>query len=219
MRIAIISDVRLHCEGLALLLAHEPDLSLVGSAATLPEALTMVSDLSPDVLLADHGMIGLPEGMKALLRRVPGLKVLVFGVSEQEDEVLRWAEAGAAGYAAREASPAELVATLRSVHRGELLCSPSIAASLMRRVASGPGRSVPAGLHRLTRRERETVQLIAEGLTNRAIAERLGIELATVKNHVHRLLAKLQVRGRYEVAAWLRSTPPAPEEDLERVAS
>jgi DNA-binding NarL/FixJ family response regulator len=133
------------------------------------------------------------------------VKVVAIGLIEAEGEVLSCAEVGVAGYVPREGSLEDLVAAVESVGRGELLCSPQVAGSLLRRLAAlalerGPASEGP----RLTLREREIVGLIDQGLSNKDIARQLGIEVATVKNHVHSILEKLSVRRRGEAAAKIR---------------
>jgi len=120
--------------------------------------------------------------------------------------VIACAEAGVSGYVTREASLDELTGVVESVARGESPCSPRISALLLRRVAETAGRRTETdAARRLTRREAEIVGLIDEGLSNKQIAGRLSIELATVKNHVHSILEKLQVERRAEAAARVRS--------------
>ena len=129
---------------------------------------------------------------------------MVCGVSEQADEVIACAQEGAAGYIHREATAEELIGTLKSVGRGELPCSPRIAALLFRQMAflskAGSANSQPTP----TYREHQVIDLIQRGMSNKEIAAALGIELTTVKNHVHHILAKLDVRRRSAVSAGLR---------------
>ncbi|HEX7241600.1 MAG TPA: response regulator transcription factor, partial [Longimicrobiaceae bacterium] len=125
-------------------------------------------------------------------------------IVETEDVVLACAEAGVSGYVSRGASLDDLVGALRSVARGELVCSPHIAGSLFRRVAALSERREASPAAVLTPREREILGLIDQGLSNKEISRRLRIELSTVKNHVHNLLEKLQVSRRGAAAACLR---------------
>jgi DNA-binding NarL/FixJ family response regulator len=143
-----------------------------------------------------------------LVAAIPEVKVVAFAVPETESDIIACAEAGVAACVTREASFGELVATIERVGSGESLCSPQVAAVLLRRVATlAAARSVePASA--LTGREREILDLIDEGLSNKQIAQRLCIELPTVKNHVHNLLEKLDVQSRYEAAALMRNNPP-----------
>ena len=124
-----------------------------------------------------------------------------------ESEILAVAEAGIAGFVTSDASVAELVAAIESVARGEALCTPSVTAALMRRLASLARSWAEADpIEPLTAREREILELIDEGLSNKQIAQRLRIELPTVKNHVHRILGKLGVHRRARPPRCARGT-------------
>jgi DNA-binding NarL/FixJ family response regulator len=189
IRIVIVADTRLYREGLAQVLGRGAHITVVATAARQDEALARLADLKPDVVLVDAPVVAL-------------------GVADDDDDVLGCAEAGVAGYVPREASVDHLVAVIESAARGEAICSPRIAASLLRRVArlaAGQGAAVPQG--RLTSREREIIGLIDRGLSNKEISKHLGIEVATVKNHVHNILEKLKVHRRGEAAARMRGNP------------
>ena len=135
--------------------------------------------------------------------------MVALGVADADDHVLGCAEAGVAGYVPRDASLDDLVAVIESAFRGEAICSPRIAGSLLRRIATlAAGQNGTMPLAHLTGREREIVRLIDRGLSNKEIARDLGIEVATVKNHVHNILEKLQVRRRGEAAARMRGILP-----------
>ena len=142
-----------------------------------------------------------------LRRSVPAAAVVALGVRETEDEVVACAEAGVAGYVTREHTLADLIAALDALARGEAPCPPRAAAMLLRRVSAlaAERRPAPSGVDELTNREREILDLICDGLTNKQIGQLLFIELPTVKNHVHNILEKLQVRGRREAAALARA--------------
>ncbi len=155
----------------------------------------------------------------AILRAITGtersLPVIALGVPDVEEHVLACAEAGAAGYLPKPGSFADLLTVMQSVARGETVCSPRIAATLLRRVAMLAAAQEPDPRPaRLTPREREVLALIEQGLPNKAIARTLSIEVRTVKNHVHNILDKLQVGGRGEAAALARgvlgATSPVP---------
>ena len=130
---------------------------------------------------------------------------MALGVSEAEDDILECAEAGIAAYVLREGSIEDLVETLEATVRGELCCTPKVAATLMRRLAA-LAATQPSALDatHLTSRELGILRLIERGLSNKEIAGRLFIEVSTVKNHVHHVLEKLQVRTRGEAAARYR---------------
>jgi DNA-binding NarL/FixJ family response regulator len=210
IRVVIACDIRLYREGLSLHLARQEQLGVVGSAATREEIHRLACELEPDVLLMDMAMHESLEIVHELRAAVPDTRVLALTIPEADVAVIACAEAGVAGFVTREASLSDLVDAICSAARGEACMSPRAAAALLRRVSAlaadrpaAPARGV------LTVREREIVELIALGLSNKAIAARLHVELATVKNHVHNILDKLQVHRRGEIAASLRR-PPTP---------
>jgi len=215
IRVAIVADIRLYREGLARVLERQPNISVVATAATSDGSLAPLLQLGPDVILIDKAMPDSLAAMRRVAVAAPGAKVVSLSVREGEGEgeddrdVLASAEAGAIAYVPREASLEDLVAVIECAVRGEAVCSPRVAGALLRRIAAlaTDGRSdrVPA---RLTKREREIMGLIDEGLSNKEIAKRLRIEVATVKNHVHNILEKLQVHRRGEAAARLRAALP-----------
>jgi two-component system nitrate/nitrite response regulator NarL len=209
IRVLIVADIRLYRDGLADILGRRALLDVVGSADSSAAAIARAVELSPDLILVDEAMPESSAAIRSLLALRPAAKIIALGVGETEGEVIACAEAGVSGYVARQASLEDLVAVVDSVGRGELLCSPRAAASLLRRVALQAAGGADAGpASRLTSREGQIVRLIEQGLSNKEIASRLGIEVATVKNHVHNILEKLQVRRRAEAAAHVRGHAP-----------
>ena|SRR5215211_2673203 len=204
--VLIVSDVRLYREGLAQMIDSEPHIAAVGTAATADQAMRAVYDLRPDVVLVNVAMRdGIPF-VRAVGRARPAPKVVALAVPDDEHDVIAWAEAGAAGFVTAEQSLSELVAVIEGAAQGEAPCSPWLAGVLLRRV-SVLADGVPddeAG-STLTAREFEIASLIENGLSNKQIARELFIEVTTVKNHVHRILDKLGVHGRGEVAAKIRA--------------
>ena len=206
IRVFIIDDNRLLREGLVLMLGEQEGLYAVGSAESGVEALAQIEDLRPDVVLVD---IGIPandgiEVTRALRQDLPEVKVIILGMPDLTDEIMACIEAGASGYVLKEASFDYLVGTIRSAHRGESFCSPRMAASLFSRVAELAGERIAHSPVKLTPREVEIVNRIAEGLSNKEIAQRLSIEVQTVKNHVHNILDKLQLHNRLEAVQYAR---------------
>jgi two-component system, NarL family, nitrate/nitrite response regulator NarL len=207
IRVVVISGICLYREGLAEMLGRTGVVSVAGSAADVAEGLALSGRLEPpDVILLDTFPADAAARIGQVLDGLPAVPVLALTVPNSESEILAVAEAGIAGFVTLDASVDELVAAIESVARGEALCSPSVAAALIRRLASlarsGQGTS-PIGP--LTTREREILELIDEGFSNKQIAQRLRIELPTVKNHVHHILVKLGVSRRAEAAALARS--------------
>jgi len=206
-RVFVIAGVRFYRDGIAAALSADPRFTVAGSAGDVREAAARLDTLEPDVVLLDLAGADAPALVRSLLESAPSARVVALGVTEAEDDVLPLAEAGAAGYVTREGSVEDLLATVESVAAGEMICSPRITATLLRRVAmlARDRRAEEPGPERdLTSRERQVVALIDEGLSNKEIALRLRIELATVKNHVHNILDKLHVRRRGEAAAAIR---------------
>jgi DNA-binding NarL/FixJ family response regulator len=211
----ILTRTRLLQDGLVHALVHCPGLEVVGAGADAGAVLPRIRELRPDVALVD---VAGPQGtasVRVIRKECPNVKVVALAVPEVEDLIIGCAEAGVAGYVTREGSLEDLVATLESVSRGETLCSPRIAATLLRRLTDLAAQRDPQPqLPRLTARELQIVGLIDEGLSNKEIASRLCIGLATVKNHVHNILEKLQVHRRGEAAARVNgrlSTEPPQE--------
>ena len=202
-RIFIVGDIRLYRDGLARCLGERYD--VVATAADGSEAIDGVSELRPDLVLLDMAMLDSALTVRAIAELGRRVKVVALAVPETEGHVVACAEAGISGYVPRHASLGDLESTIDRVANGEALCSPSIAGSLFRRVATLAAEHPADSPHTiLTARETQIVDLIDQGLSNKEIALRLFIEVATVKNHVHNILEKLQVRRRGEAAARVR---------------
>ena len=205
IRVLLVSDIRLYREGVEAALARHGGVDVVGAAAGQREARVLATRARPNVALVDMTMPDSIACIRALHNAVPEVRAVALTVAEIESDVVACAEAGVFGYVTRESSLDELVAAIRSVVQGEMLCSPRIAATLVRHVAALAATPLTRPLATLTGRELQVVALIEEGLSNKEIAGRLLIEAATVKNHVHNILEKLQVPGRTEAAAEVRA--------------
>ena len=206
VRTFVLAGVRLYREGVAAALAEDDRFRVVGAAAERADALPQLSELLPDVVLVAAGPADAPALVRAIRAHAPEASVVALGLVEEDEDVLPLAEAGIAGWVTRDASVDDLREVVALAAAGEARCSPRMTASLLRRVAllaedSRDGLDTPA----LTRRQREIVALIDEGLSNKEIARRLSIELPTVKNQVHNILEKLQVSRRGAAAAVVRS--------------
>lgn len=207
IRVLVVAGVRFYRDGIAAALSADPRFAVAGGVADVPAAAMAFDSLAPDVILLDLAGADGPAHVRSLLERAPAARIVALGVREAEDDVLPLAEAGVAGYVTRDGSVDDLLAAVESVAAGETICSPRMAATLLRRVAllARDRRAEEPNPERgLTSRERQIVALIDEGLSNKEIATRLRIELATVKNHVHNILEKLRVHRRGEAAAAVR---------------
>jgi two-component system nitrate/nitrite response regulator NarL len=217
-RVLIVADVGVHGEALAESLGGDDSCDVVGVAAGPEEAVAAVEEVGPEVVLVDMLTPAGPKAVRTLVAATPEIKVVAVGVPEVEPDVIAIAEAGASGYVAREGSMDDLVAVVECVARGECLLSPDMAAKLFRRVATLAREPGPEPMDEtLTARELDVLRLIDEGLANKEIANTLSIELPTVKNHVHSILKKLDVRRRTAAAARARRLgllrPGGPEAD------
>lgn len=204
--IVVVADVRLYREGLCNALRRRDSFVIEGEATSLDSALRIVASAHPDVVVLDMATQGSLDIARAIKRGAPEVKIVAFAVEEIDRNIFACAEAGIAAWVAREGTVDDLATTIESVTREELVCSARMAAAMFRQLGSlakstpKPGDDSP-----LTAREREIVVLIERGLSNKVIAQRLTIEVATVKNHVHSILAKLNVATRAEVAACRRA--------------
>lgn len=161
----------------------------------------------PDVVLYDVGAADGLAAVRSIVAHWADARVVILGV-EQGLEVVPWAEAGASGFVGGDASLDALGRVVDAAAQGELLCSPSVAAALCRRLAALAQLNRDRPDAGLTLREQEIARLMEQGLTNKEIAARLCIQAATVKNHVHNILRKLGARRRGEAAARLRLSHP-----------
>ena len=207
IRVFVADDNRLLREGLVSMLGEQAGIAVIGAAPSGDEAVEQIKALCPDVALVDIGMPGRDgiEVTQVLRQDAPEVKVIILGMIDLTHEIMACIEAGAAGYALKETSFDHLVQTIRSAHRGESLCSPRMAASLFSRIAELAGEhvlGVEPGSVKLTARELEIINAIAEGLSNKEIAQQLSIQTQTVKNHVHNILDKLQLHSRLEAVEY-----------------
>lgn len=200
IRILIADDHTLFRDGLCALLNSIPDTEVVGEAATGEEAVAQADALQPDVILMDIQMPGMNgiEATRRVLRASPHVGVIVVTMFEDDDSVFAAMRAGARGYILKGADQDEMLRAIRAVARGEALFGASIAQRLMNFFAA-PRPAAPAQLFpELTDREREVLDLIAQGCNNTEIAQRLVLSPKTVRNHVSNVFSKLQVADRAE---------------------
>jgi two-component system, NarL family, nitrate/nitrite response regulator NarL len=200
IRIFVCAEIRLYREGLAHVLAATERIVVAGTASSAAEASKSLAETGVDVLLIDLSSTDAFAAVSPLHAANREAKILAIAVPELADEILARAEAGIEGYVTRDASIDDLVRAIEGVHRGELICSPSMAGALLRHVGRLAGGRRSTNSHAtLTPRQRQIAALVGDGLSNKEIARKLSIELPTVKNHVHSILEKLDVHRRSEI--------------------
>ena len=207
VRVVIADDQRLVRAGFRVLVESAPDLQVVGEAGDGVEAVEQARRELPDVVLMDIRMPRM-DGLEATRRIVAldqagGVRVLVLTTFDLDEYVYEALRAGASGFLLKDTPPADLLAAIRVVAAGDALLAPGITRRLIAEFARRPEPSAvtPAALAALTDREREVLGLVAHGLSNSEIAERLVVSAATSKTYVSRLLAKLGARDRAQLVA------------------
>jgi two-component system, NarL family, nitrate/nitrite response regulator NarL len=202
--VLLVTQIRLYAHGIATTL---DDLEAINRVVVEPSCETALDRLTrdpTDVVLLDLAGIDDLAAAQAFVQAAPPARVVALAVHERDQDIVAWAEHGAMGIVTRQASFDDLVHAIVAAARGECGCSPRVATALVRRVATvaAERRRVPP-YPALTLREREIVELLIEGLSNKEIASRLLLGVSTVKNHVHNVLRKVQARTRSEAVALL----------------
>jgi len=217
--IVLIEDNRLLREGLEAMIRAQQGFKILASSSDAETALRTVREAKPDVVLVDFGLEDYDSlTLTATVRtEVPETRVIVMGILPLQEDVANFVQAGASGFIMKDASSEEFFATIRAVALGAEVLPPALTNTLFSQIARGPFGGNSASILesvRLTGRERQVVELLGEGLSNKEIAARLQIAVHTVKSHVHNVLEKLALRSRLEVAAYThargmpRADPP-----------
>jgi DNA-binding NarL/FixJ family response regulator len=206
LTVLLADDHPMFREGVRFTLGREPDLRVVGEAATGTEALRLAEELDPDVVVMDLAMPGLGglEATRRLAERGARARVLVLTMSEDDDSVFAALRAGAGGYLVKGADPDQVVSAVRAVALGHAVFGPHLAARMLGFFAEPrppAGGGLPEGL---SAREREVLALLADGLSNAEIGRALFISPITVRNHVSNIFAKLQVTNRRQAMLRVR---------------
>lgn len=230
LRVLLVDDQPLFRRALATLTSAQFDMVVVGEGENGRDALEKTRALHPDLIVMDVNMPGASgvDGVRAIREAGIGTPIVMLTVSEDDDDLFESIKAGANGYLLKNVRPEELFDDLRGVMRGEAPIAPAVASKLLealrtggipaRAAASGaaPGTGAPNGETALTRRETEILQLVADGLSNKEIANELTITEGTVKNHVHNALEKLHLTNRVQAAAYAvrqgLSSPDSPRD-------
>lgn len=212
----VIDDNRLVRDGLASLLDGQSDMKVVGAAGDTVSGLRKLQQLSPNVVLVDAALDNGdgPRYVASIRQAAPTVRVLVMDLLASTEEVIEFAQGGANGFIMKDATLEDLVSTIRSVALGADVVPPALSGTLLSHIArQAVVRRTPgvAELVRMTKREREVMDLIAEGLSNKEMAQRLGIATYTIKSHVHNILEKLALHSRLQIAALTLKTQGSPD--------
>jgi DNA-binding NarL/FixJ family response regulator len=210
----VIEDNRLVREGLVALLDGRPDFKVVASAEGADAGMMHVRESKPHIVLMDAAL-GNQDSlrlMRNVVKEAPESKVIVMDLLPDRDEVIAFIKAGASGFIVKDATIEDLVKTIRSVAEGAQVVPPALTGTLLSHIVdqalTRDSATVVAAV-RMTKRERGITELIAEGLSNKEIAQRLNIATYTVKSHVHNILEKLALHSRLQIAAHAhKKTPP-----------
>lgn len=201
LRVFLVDDHEVVRRGFAAILDSEDDVEVVGGAGKFHDAIRQIAELEPDVAVMD---VRLPDGdgidlCKEVLSRSPDIRCLMLTSYADDEALFAAVMAGASGYLLKDASSENLIQAVRTVGAGGSLLDPELATHLLERLRRGPFEE-DERLTRLTKQERRILELVADGLTNRQIAENMFLAEATVKNYVSNLLAKLGLKRRTQAA-------------------
>lgn len=212
INVLLVDDHHLFREGIARLLEDAPGISLVASAQNGKDAIALANEHHPDVILMDVHMPGM-DGIEATHQihdTHPQINILMLTVSEKDKDLFAALRCGARGYLLKDTTSQELIEGIRRVHKGEVIINPTMTAKLLNEF-NALSQDIPARstvqmqedkAHNLTNREREVLRLVARGLSNKEIGDKLAISPHTVKTHLSNTLEKLRLNGRVEAAAW-----------------
>jgi two-component system, NarL family, nitrate/nitrite response regulator NarL len=207
MRILLVDDHILFRKGIANLLDSQPEFTIVGEASDGLEGLEKARSLKPDLILMDVTMPRCtgPEATRLITREMPDMQIVMLSVSEDDQDLFAAVRAGAMGYLLKSIKPDELFARLRGIASGEAPISRLMASKILREFAKSPVQPEPRPAdwpQEITERERQVLQCVAKGMSNREIGETLKIAENTVKNHVRSILDKLHLANRAQMAAY-----------------
>jgi len=204
IKVLVVDDHAVVREGVKMVLETDPELRVVGEAASGEEAIDLVRQLEPDVVVMDIGMPGLSgfEATRRIRESRPDVNVLALTVHDSEAYVFQMLQAGAVGYVLKRAEAPEVIRAVKAAHRGEALLHPSVAKLLIQDYLTRAERGEEVTYDQVSDREREILKLIAEGLTNKEIAEKLFLSVKTVQAHRANLMRKLGLHDRVELVKY-----------------
>jgi len=213
IRLLLVDDHPIVLDGIKSHLCAQPEFEIAGEASNGLDAVQKARLLLPDVVLMDitmPQMNGL-EATTVLRKQAPLAKILILTMHNSKEYIAQMIRAGARGYLLKDGSPAELVRAIKAVHAGEVFFAPSVSRVIVDQLVDGGGR-VAEPVQNLTDREREVLSLIAEGLLNKQIADKLGIGVRTIETHRERIMRKLDIHTvagltKYAIAQGMTTMP------------
>jgi two-component system response regulator DegU len=219
IRLILIEDNRLLREGINAMLKKDSDLTVVGAFSDSDFVIEQIEELKPDILLLDLGLTNKNslELVKSVKDAYPDVKVIVMDLVPIQEDIFQFVEAGVSGFILKDATIPEFMKTICSVAGGEKVLPAILAGSLFSQIVEygvkvlGPSKTAQS--LRMTKREREIIKLIAEGLTNKDIAYNLNISIYTVKSHVHNILEKMALNTRVQIAVNAHTIEPPASSD------
>jgi DNA-binding NarL/FixJ family response regulator len=203
--ILLVEDNRILREGIRALIGRQADLKIVGASPGNHDTLERTRTLNPRVVLIDLGLRNEDSVrlVKAIAKECPQTRVIGMGLIPSQADIVEFVQAGAAGFILKDASIRDVLATIRAVARGSSILPPVLTGSLFAHVVENAlqrGNGTLTSAVRMSKREREIIVIIAEGLSNKEIAHRLSLSIYTVKSHIHNILEKMAIHSRLQIA-------------------
>ncbi len=207
IRLLLLEDNRLLHDGIISMLNSQNDIKIISAAGNNENNISIIKQLKPDIILLDLGLrsrnsLSMVETVK---KDFPGAKVIVMDLAPVQGDINLFVKAGASGFILKDATLEDFLATIRAVAGGANVVPPNLSESLFSQIVENAlkgGKKKLSGAVRMTKREREVIELIADGLSNKDIAEKLRISTFTVKSHIHNIMEKLALHTRLEVASY-----------------
>ena len=212
IKLLVIEDNRLLREGITAMIKEQPDLKVVAALGTSENILKKINTLKPNVTLLDLGLRSQNslQVVKSVKKNFSGVKIIVMDLVPVQEEVFEFVQAGVSGFILKDASVDDFLRTIRSVAGGNKVLPPHLTGSLFSQIVehavSGPKKFSLIKSVRMTKREKQVIELIADGLTNKEIAQKLHLSTYTVKSHVHNILEKLALHTRVQIAKYAHTT-------------
>lgn len=212
-KILLVEDNRLLRDGIKALIDKQVDLRILETSGGVHDPVLQARELQPQVVLIDLGLRN-KNGLRivsTLTRELPQTRVIGMGLMPSQLDIVEFVQAGAAGFILKDATIEDFLGTIRAVARGIRILPPLLTGSLFTHVvehALREGKGELTTTVRMTKREREIIALIADGLSNKDMAHRLSIEIHTVKSHVHNILEKLALHSRLQISAYVHNREP-----------